>query len=49
MYVKFDLSVVNDFYSKNNIPFIVRSDFHKKNILSLFPDMNIIRIYNSLN
>ena len=48
MYVKFDLSVVNDFYSKNNIPFIVCSDFHKKNILSLFPDMNIIRIYNSL-
>ena len=48
MNVKFDLSFVNEYYSKNNIPFVVCSDFHKKNILSLFPDTNVIRIYNSL-
>jgi hypothetical protein len=39
---------INDYFKNNNISIIAGSEFHKKNILSVFPDINVIFIYNAL-
>lgn len=39
---------INSFFSKNRIKIIAVSNFHKKNILSRFPDVEVIPIYNAL-
>ena len=39
---------INNYFLRNNIKIISVSHFHKKNILSKFPDVNVIPIYNSL-
>jgi len=39
---------VNEYFNKHNITIVSVSEFHKKNILSKLPDVNIVTIYNGL-
>lgn len=45
---KYSPAFINDYFNKNNIIIVSVSNFHKKNILSKMPDINVITIYNSL-
>lgn len=39
---------INDYFYKNNITIVSVSNFHKNNIQSILPDVNIVCIYNAL-
>lgn len=49
MRIRFSLEDVNTFYSQNNITTVAVSQFHGRNISSIFPDMNVVPIYNSIH
>jgi hypothetical protein len=48
LFGKLSKSYINDYIDKNNIGVIAVSNFHKNNIKSLLPNVNVTIIYNAL-